>query len=382
MERTVQVQVPGEALPRTVNRLRMLNSRWEEQGQPVWVAGSPEESSPDLFTVTLTTTELSSLAGSLTVWGTWLRTSGRDGVVSPAPGLPVSEVPTVNDPDVCIACGTRRARKHLLVEGPDGAVVAVGERCLDNYVLDTVGVTLGRYAVANALTDPVVLLESTIRSVVDADHYDTERVLACAMSLVDKFGYTSRRDAMRSGGMSTGEQIVLMLDYSGDGGSPDIADRLFPAAVLRACVLDEMTADSEFSRLMLDTLARPAVTRHAFGVIAAVPVAYERFTRDQEAQREGRPTLNTEYSAGHVGTVGERVQVPVQVDQMRVLPSGSTLVVFRSDSGNRLTWFATAPAQVFTPGARGVLTATVKAHKTFNGVDDTVVNRCLLSVSA
>jgi hypothetical protein len=376
--RALSMTVPLETLSVVLFRLGRLNAEWSAAGMPSWAAQVARDE--DTATATLRLTADLPQRDGYTFHGVASR-----GEYAPLPGSFVALPDEVLGEVRCAVCGTRRAKRHYLLSGPDGvSALFVGEPCLPAFFTahGEPGCFTVPVAPAMVLADPVALLTFTMNGVLNAVHSDVTAVLAAAMWLTDTHGYVSKARAEQTGRQATAHAIEDMASrVNGDGRvlwPEDVTDRLLAASVLRMCALDELPDDTDFDRQLKDALALGAVSRHGFGLLACLPTVYNRFDRETAARAAGEPAPGQGYTVGHVGTVGERVTLPgVMVEETRVLDSGSTLVVMRDADGHRLTWFAASAGGVPIAGEMVTVVGTVRAHKEFRGVTDTTLNRCV-----
>jgi hypothetical protein len=83
--------------------------------------------------------------------------------------------------------------------------------------------------------------------------------------------------------------------------------------------------------------------------------------------------------SGHVGTVGQKIALPVTVVKVHDWEGQYGLVhitTMQDEQGNILTWFAPGKLPAMQEGVYKVLTGTVKRHDERNGYKSTVVNYC------
>lgn len=376
-DRAVTVQMPGEALGSALARLRFDNEIALRLGLPTWRAETvalPGDAHRLILTAPYPR------LGDHVLLGTYSSGTGTvarlPGAVSPAAGPP--------EPAVCAHCGTRRAKLHYVFCAPDGRIVLLGAGCLPAHLGSPADEQGGspeavRRLLQRALADPAQSLQDTASSVAGATHYDTNRVIASALWITEEYGYVSRAKSDRLGLRATADEMRATLENGPAEPAAPVAARLLPAAVIRQWALDDMPADTDFSARLKEAVARPTVSRHAFGVLASLPTVYRRAAREEDARNSGDPLPGEGYAGGYLLAPGQRSQFEgVLVEDVRLLDSGSTLLVMRATTGHRLTWFAsTAPSGEFPAlGARVSLVGTVKAHREFRGITDTVLTRC------
>lgn len=80
----------------------------------------------------------------------------------------------------------------------------------------------------------------------------------------------------------------------------------------------------------------------------------------------------------YVGTIGERIEVAITVKRQIELENGygtSNMHIMEDDCGNVYVW--TTAAKNWPAGTEKIIRGTVKDHRTFRNVKQTVLNRCL-----
>lgn len=385
MVRSLSLEVPGEALSSVLYRARMIAlhtgvpaGNWEFSHEPV-------PGVEDTYLLTLR-------AGLPQIAGYEVLGYQHQAAVIPAPGLPTEMAPAHDPAAQCFVCGTRRSLKHFFLRSADGNMLLVGTRCLGK-LFDVVPVE-GERLIDTALLDPTSRLKDTIAKVQFSLHVETTAAIAMAMLLDKEHGYMNRQRANSLGSRSTAEQMEVnfrsIVELRHDQFLPvkewpeEIANRLLPAAIMRAWVLEEMDTSTEFAQRLRDAVSRPTVTTHAFGLIAALPVTYARNARIEDALAAGDPTPGEDYLNEHFGDLGQRLTLSeVIVEDLRLLDTGSYLVTMRGPEGHRLTWFASRTPMIgnveVSSGQHVTLTGTIRRHGEFRGVKDTTVNRCKIT---
>jgi hypothetical protein len=123
------------------------------------------------------------------------------------------------------------------------------------------------------------------------------------------------------------------------------------------------------------------ITHNSTGLAASmVPALF----RHQETALKRTERLGSTAGSRHLGTVGERLKgVAALVSSYRALPPerfGSVHVYhLRTPQNDVLVWFASS-VQEFKIGDRVMLDGYVKKHDNYQGVNQTVVNRCAVTV--
>lgn len=143
-------------------------------------------------------------------------------------------------------------------------------------------------------------------------------------------------------------------------------------AAIKAAVT-ETAEDSDYGRNLRVVLAGDHVSGRNVGILASLVKVYAR-QQQIEAARKAHPVV-----AGFIGEVGERVRDISATAKTVVYSEGDygmkTFLVAITDDGHTVVWNASKALDIevgdtFTMGA-----ATVKAHETYHGVDQSVITR-------
>ena len=89
---------------------------------------------------------------------------------------------------------------------------------------------------------------------------------------------------------------------------------------------------------------------------------------------------SSQSTSDYVGEVGQRLRdVPATIKNISGFMGGYgwTNIITFDYEGNDLIWF-TGTAQYLTKGDKVSLTGTIKSHKTYRGVKQTMLNRCII----
>lgn len=88
------------------------------------------------------------------------------------------------------------------------------------------------------------------------------------------------------------------------------------------------------------------------------------------------------WAAGLLGQPGEKlVDIPAQLTTVRTVEGYygySTLVIAQTEDGHAIKWITTSDTRDLAPFQRVTITARIKSHQTYRGVDQTVVIRAKL----
>jgi len=348
----------------------------------------------------------------LTVSGTAPAIAGYKflGTITPAPGgngnlfsgIPgQGKVPEglVNGPLTCDHCKTTRVRKNvfLVQSETDGAFLKVGRNCLKDFL----GGTDPNSVAATA--EYLVTLELDLSEAEDIGNdflqsapplWDIETFLALTVEDLRTRPYVSREVSKNGGGTATADSIIHLLTPPKGSGIPvpkPKADCVEEARVLLQWVLAQ-SPDSDYMRNLHLLVEGQVIDRRTAGYVASVPGSYQRFL-----EREARDRLPKGTGSGHVGKVGERLDIAGTVTALKVIDSVSqwsnvaTLVKVVDESGNVFSSFVSGKAHLWVKatdensvrdwsneiqvGNKVTLRGTVKAHSEFKGIKETQLSR-------
>lgn len=119
-----------------------------------------------------------------------------------------------------------------------------------------------------------------------------------------------------------------------------------------------------------------------FGIAVSLPAAYNRYLKDEEykaqqADKKETEVLNSEFQ----GEIGQRLTFTLKdaelVTTIESYYGTSWLYKMIDENDNVYIWYASSPVKEDVEYT--TCTGTVKQHSTYNGVKQTVINRCKLA---
>ena len=310
---------------------------------------------------------------------------------------------------VCEHCKTKRARKDtFILRDASGSHRQVGRNCLADF-LRTADVEM-------ALTFWKYLheIEIEIASGGDSDddeglggggfrgrrYWHVESVLNAAASAIRVLGWTSRAAALSyveasggfgTGGRATSDTVEWLVDPPRPSSDPKVAEeerrlrkKLAPIERDSKVAIDtlewirrRLDPTSDYERNLKVALTGDFIDpRTSIGLVVSAVQAHLR--RIGELDRKANPAKRP---SQHVGEIGKRLRdLPCKILSTRQIVNDdwtSTLVVFETDDGDQLKWFATGEHE-FVVGARVKLTGTVKKHDEWKSTKATLLNRCVV----
>lgn len=285
----------------------------------------------------------------------------------------------------CEHCGINRPRnKTYLVEDENGGRHQIGSSCVDAYL----GVKPeGLWAIG---ADPTEGIDHS-RAPRDPHAYDrpTDHMIAYALA-VSNGGETfmSRSAAMNSGRMSTAEEI----DRAIFGNSKDEQDwrrdmeklaNEYMASGRAKEVLEEIRnvqGDNDYAT-NLRTIAAGEYVRPQNNNLLVSGLSVYRKNQEKKA-RDSAPKA----AVGFAAPVGEkikgkkatitRVQEINSYDDYQRMDVTRSKITFRDENGHELIWWASRVIEEAEEGKEVTFNGgAVKAHKSYNGTDQTILTR-------
>jgi hypothetical protein len=360
------LRVQDEDLYLTTAFLGELSDTLRRGGSRPWTVQDRQyDAASDTWTLTLTGHD--GVLGALQV----LAVKDRDGIRGIGAGT------VTQAPGPCVACGTRRERTAYLFldrAAGDGEATPfwLGRTCAPAYLrtnhMSTVATKFIGEALVALLEDPAEVAARAAARGVTRPRYSTLKILAAALA--------SRREHPGMGGAMLAEHVSYLMQCHPEDLPAPITDQLLSAAIVQDWATTELVAPNDFTAAAVRAAARTTNRPNSIRTLVSLPALYAEQVRREDAAAAGRHLPGEGYVDEFAAPVGQRVVfATAEVEQVRLLPSESHLVVFRSAEGHRLTWFATATPQ-FAVGDIVQVTGTVRAHKVFRGVHDTQLTRC------
>lgn len=299
-----------------------------------------------------------------------------------------------NSKPFCEHCGTKRTRKYVYViqNTETGEFKQVGSTCLRDF---TRGMDAEFIASYYAMFDKLAVFEAPA----DGNGYtttylNTKEVLAYTVAIVNRFGFVR---AGAENGSSTASvfrdfygyehgwyNAYFMKDYK-----KSIAEKM-DECNFKVCEADYETADEIIKHIItlddnnnyihnLKVLCSNTLVAYAnINMLCSAIVCWNKHL-EREAKRVEREKENVRLSESEfIGEIGNRIVC--KISEWKLLTSWETmygttrLYRFIDEDGNVLIW----KSSKYIDDTREIseLTGTIKEHKEYNGVKQTVVTRC------
>lgn len=267
---------------------------------------------------------------------------------------------------VCDHCGHKRMRRDtFVVFHEDQGFKQVGSSCLKDFLGHGDADRIAK--LAELLANIHGFMRGSYEwddsfGLVNRNTILTETYLAHAAQRILSYGFISKKQAYDTGRESTADHALTSY-YQHSVISMEARD-LAQAALAWAENLDE-TEEQPLNDYLHNAWVianAPVIEPRSTGIAASIVGVYYR-----NQQPKALPSV-------HIGQVGDKLEIDVEVLDTRVISNGSTLVTMRDRAGNTLKWFATGKAP--SRGVQARIRATVKAHNTFKGRNETILTRC------
>jgi hypothetical protein len=270
----------------------------------------------------------------------------------------------------CDHCNTLRARNDVYILSKDDEEIAVGRTCLRDFLgIDDPKGIVNR---AQFFEEIRSMERDEFGSFGKNGGYDLHEVLLISAAYIREKGYVSRAKQADTGYETTGECVQHTIDGSlGYSIKHTDTDREWVTKTL-----EFFRRDAEFGNTYMDNirvLVKQDIVRvQHMGLIASSVITAQR----ELAPKEEKPESN------FVGEVKERLRgLKLILNKVIFLGHGqfgpSYLHLMSDSSGNVFSWITGNKIEE-TDGTDIVIDGTVKEHKLYNGVNQTVLTRAKL----
>ena len=271
-----------------------------------------------------------------------------------------------NSDPVCDHCGHKRRRRDtFVVFHNDHGFKQVGSSCLRDFMGHGDADRIAK------LAELLASIRSYARGSYDGDFdladnrfIHTEAYLAFVAQEVLTHGFVSRKMSNETGFTATADRAFTA--YSHHAVITQEARDLATAALNWALELDESGEQlNDYLHNCWVVANAPGLEPRSLGIAASIVGVYHR---------NQQPKATT--ASKHVGAVGQKVEIDLQILETRLLDSGSTLNIMRDQQGSVVKWFSSNGGFSRKRGQTIRVAGTVKAHGTYKGVAETILTRC------
>jgi glutaredoxin len=359
--------------------------RWIEVGQDkvivVTVEGEPPKLSNWQFVATLTPTEQGNLVQTV------------PGLTEPVPAEYRTSKPH------CDYCKKVRSRldSFIVRHAETGEYRQIGRNCLAKFLGYSSPERVARMAtwLAN-LQDDISAKEKDYFDRVgrSPEYIDLLDFLTMTAAVIDTHGWVSATEARSDPvGRKTATVQHVRLQMGEVRTKPKFASiRITPTGQHKQRALDaiayarsdQLQPSSDYEHNLKLSTASDAFHHKASGVVASLlnhigRTEERRIEGERRKQRYEQEKQELQERSSFVGKVGERITLPVFVTRCREVGSQfGVSFMFRmlDEQGNLLVWFASN--NVMDPEKWYLLTGTVKKHEVYDGVNQTILTRCVV----
>jgi hypothetical protein len=305
-------------------------------------------------------------------------------IISLAPGAQDEETPeawrTVKP--TCDHCKTSRRRSEtFIIRCPDGSVKRIGRNCLADFL-------------ATDAEDMIALsaFQDAFQKANDSDEWSgggsggvlsTLGFVAYAVASIEARGFFKRQ----SSDQSTADHAVFLSNpkpvrepFASEWSACQPTDEHHKRAAEVIEWVRSSHDNSDYMHNLRVACASNVAPVKLFGLLASAPQAYNRHLgfiaerAQRDAPRASQPDM------GHVGAIGERVELTVTVIRIKAIDSdfGTKLVVgMKSAEGHDMVTFTTGNSiRGNDVGKTFVMRGTVKKHSKYQGRSQTDLSRC------
>ena len=270
----------------------------------------------------------------------------------------------------CDHCGTTRDRKFTyIVRNEDGELRQVGSHCLKDYT--------GIDPRMSAIWAEVVDMDAT-DEVRDWEHdcyairgWYVEEIIALAIDSIRERGYVRSDDDA-----PTKDAVRSML---AEGRHPSVEALAKAELVIRW--VKGIEDGTGIERDMFPVVMSGVCSSRHFGRLVYLPVAFDKEMKriaDEEARRAAKSAERA--SSSFVGEVGDKVSFRAAdaqyVTSFENQYGMTHLFKMLDEDGNVFVWYASRMSDM-RPGMN--VSGTIKAHKEYDGVCQTVLTRCKIA---
>jgi len=271
----------------------------------------------------------------------------------------------------CDHCGTKRDRRvTYMVLHESGETRQVGSKCLKEYT----GIDPNACAIWAQVTDCEDDFQcdpSYVSCFREIRSYDVIDVLALAVDAVKKWGYVRSDDRN-----ATRDRVAEAFDKNE---TPSNEAKQKAAVVLEWLKGLAVTGGTGCEYDVAPIAKQGFCAARHFGRICYCPVAYDRAMERmaREKAREAEKTAQRA-SSGFVGEIGQKVSfkaaTAVLVTSWENQFGTTFLYKMTDETGNVFVWYSSGSREELVGGA--TVKGTVKDHKEYDGVKQTVLTRC------
>ena len=312
----------------------------------------------------------------------------------------------VEDPN-CDHCKKSRRRNRIFVlrsTKNKKETIRVGASCIKDFLgynpeslLETLKFLMSIVKLGDDMSNDDMEMDRSPKS---KRRNDLPGFMVIVSAVMTKYGWRSSKDALANGGDSTSSRSgdVFFERKTNTRLDPKYVTTVTPTKddVEMANKVIEYVANlnrndkynsNEYTNNLITIAKDGFFTNREIGFAASMINFYNN-AMEREAARKVRLEAKAQEEANKpasnfIGNVGERITVEATLKTCKTLDSNfgiTYLTKWVADSGDVLTWFATAYVDSNDINEKFKLVGTVKKHNDYNGKNETVLTRCKFSL--
>ena len=278
----------------------------------------------------------------------------------------------------CDHCKSQRRRKEtFIVVSEEGIHQQVGRNCLQDYL------GIDGNVLAKLYSEIYSFNKYANREHWEAGFYEEgielDYLLGMTISAINQCGWVSKGKAYDSDLMATAERVSSWINRKSLGLferqevidiDPTEEEKEEANKALK-WALDLEVGDNDYL-YNLNRIAKAGfVINRYIGLACSMVAGYRRSIEEQKERIERKPS-------NYVGEIKKRDDYIVTIEKIQQFETDygtSWLIKMLDDNDNIIVWWASTPSFEFNEGDTVTIKATVKEHREYNGIKQTIVNR-------
>lgn len=372
-------EIPEDNFDKFMSEIKKINNRAKKMGiKPIepFVFQRSLQKMDDGFDHYILTVLMDEVAPKIDHWTFVARldhSNETGNIIRMVPNVePIPELYRTCAPN-CDHCKHNRYRRDTFVlRHDDGHYMQVGSTCLEAFF----GLDPRKYAKMAELLGYAYEIGKGHEQFVGGDRrwMNVEDYLTFCAHSVRVYGWVSGSDAFRDVSLTSTRQLALdnMFDKKRNPNDyPTDKDRAFAIEALD-WARDITNPRNDYEHNISVIAGSQMMEFRSLGLAASIVGVYLKRKNDElNAKNDTKASV-------YIGNVKDKVEFPVTVIFSKPIETDygySYLYNFVTEDHNVLTWFSSTN-KGFDVGQKFTLRGTVKGHKEFNGVKQTVLTRC------
>lgn len=268
----------------------------------------------------------------------------------------------------CDHCNSLRRRNDVYVMSSDDQQIAVGRSCLRDFLgTDDPNKIVRRaqfFEELRAIED-----EDMLGGFGSSGYFDLQSVLLIAAAFIRRDGYVSKARQAETGYETTGQSVIMNL-----GGFTEYQlettdeDRAWATKTIEMFRVTEPFGNDYMDNIRV-LMKQDILHKRHIALVSSAVITAQRKLAEKEQTRE----------SNFVGDIKQRLK-SLELSLDRIIPLGSGMFgpsylhLFKDSDDNVFSWITGNKIQS-AEGSTVVVDATVKQHRVYNGVNQTVLTR-------